>query len=443
MAPPRPKVLHALETSWLSRSLRASAAGAGMAARWAGGTAQRLVSSSEASERLRAVTQAAMAKRLAESLGQLKGLAMKAGQVASYMDFALPDAARAALAGLQDSTPPMAPAVVEKVVTEELGRPPRELFSDWSDRPIAAASIGQVHRARLPDGTDVAVKVQYPGIARTFESDLASASLLDTLGSAVARGQEKGTLLAELRERLLEECDYLIEARHQEEFRRLFADRDDLFVPAVFPAFSSRRVLTSRFVDGQRFAAFAAGASQAEKNRAGEAIWDAAMGSIFVHGVFNADPHPGNYLFVEGKVALLDFGCVKRFEPAFLDRWRRLCLAGTVGDRATFDRLVVEIGFAPDPSNYDFDYHYRMTRTIYEPWIAERFRFTPEFVASTWRALVVDNPNKFRLNLPRDFLFVNRIQWGLFSVLAALGAESSWRRRFLPLLGEEGLAALG
>jgi len=430
-----PKGLKSLATSWLSRTARQSGMAAGAAARLAAGQLGKLASGKGASLAVDPATQQAIAKRVAATLGEMKGLAMKAGQVASYLDFAMPQAAREALAGLQDSTPPMTPEVIDRVVTAELGKPPKELFAEWAERPFAAASIGQVHRARTRDGLDVAVKVQYPGIAQAIEADLKSAGALQALGSVVLRHQDHGAIYEELRERLLEECDYRVEARNQEEFRRLYADRADMVIPEVVPALSATRVLTTRFAPGKRFAEFAATASQEERDRAGEAIWDFAMVSIFRHGLFNADPHPGNYLFAPGQVVFLDFGCVKRYAPSFIAQWKRLCLACTFGDRATFDRCVVELGFAPDPAKYDFDYHYRMTRAIYEPWLKdEPYLFTEAFVARTWRTLVVDNPNKFRMNLPRDFLFVNRVQWGVYSVLATLRAVSNWRRRLLPVV---------
>jgi predicted unusual protein kinase regulating ubiquinone biosynthesis (AarF/ABC1/UbiB family) len=434
--PDDPKTLKGLATSWLSRTARGSGTAMGVAARWTGGSLQKLVASKAAGGAVEVATQAAIAKRLAASLGEMKGLAMKLGQIASYLDFAMPEAARQVLAGLQDSTAPMAPEIIDTVVREELGKAPREIFAEWSDRPIAAASIGQVHRARLADGTLVAVKVQYPGIAKSLDADLKSANALDSLGSLLFRGQERGAVLSELRDRLMEECDYRHEAASQEEFRRLFADRADMVIPETYPAYSATRVLTSRFFEGRRFADFVAHASQEERNRAGETIWDFAMRSIFQHGLFNADPHPGNYLFMpDSKVVFLDFGCVKRFTPEFVARWCKLCLACTRGDRPTFDRCVAEFGFAPDPKTYDFDYHFKMTRAIYEPWLEdEPYLFTQAFVERTWHALVIDNPNKFRLNLPRDFLFVNRVQWGLYAVLAQLGSVSNWRRRLLPYL---------
>ena len=429
------KSLLRLPTSWLARTARSSSTAAGVAASWASGSVKKIFSG-QGREVVEAATQAAIAQRVATSLGEMKGLAMKMGQIASYMDFALPPAARDVLSSLQDSTPPMAPAVVDQVVREELGKPPRELFAAWSERPIAAASIGQVHRAQLPDGTAVAVKVQYPGVAQTLAADLKSASALDSMGSVLLAGQEKGALLAELRERLMEECDYRQEAQNQEEFRRIFASRTDMYIPEVLSGFSAARVLTTRFVEGQRFAEFAETATQEERDRAGEAIWDFAMQSIFTHRLFNADPHPGNYLFRPGQVVFLDFGCVKRYPEQFLAQWRELFLACLAGDRVTFDRCVLKFGFAPDPSRYDFDYHFAMTRELYEPWMKdEPYLFTQEYVERTWRALVVDNPNKFRMNLPRDFLFVNRVQWGIYAVLARLRSFSNWRRRLLPLLG--------
>ncbi len=441
----KPKPLRSLATSALSRGLRGSMAGAGAAARLAGGALQKLVSSSETAQAIDARTRAVLASRLRDELGELKGLAMKAGQLASYMDFAMPSGARRILAELQDRTVGMAPDVAAQVVREELGAPPGELFAEWDESPFAAASIGQVHRARLADGREVAVKVQYPGIDRAIASDLKSVGALDAIGGLVFRGLERGAVLRELSDRLAEECDYRHEAESQREFRRLFSDRPEIVVPAVVAERSTRRLLTTELVHGRRFQEFAREASQEERNRAGELIWDFAFGAIYRWGIFNADPHPGNYLFLEGdRVCFLDFGCVKRFPDRLVAAWKRLIPACVRGDRATFDALVGEFGFAPNPASYDYDYHHRMTLCVYEPFREDRtFRFTHEYVRKTWEVLVLENPNKTRMNLPKDWLFVNRLQWGLYAVLAELGAESNWHRRLWPLLDHGSASATG
>lgn len=433
---PSRKWAQRVPTSWLGRSLRVAGTMAGVTARNAGGVMRRLLASDGDAQHISDAVAEKNALHLLDSLGRMKGALLKIGQMFSYMDIGLSPAARQILSALQDGAPPMAPEVIEKVVSEDLGRPPRELFAEFSREPLAAASIGQVHRARLQDGTEVVVKVQYPEIAEALKSDLRNAQFIALMARALYRGVQTAEVVDEIRSRLLEECDYKREADNQEEFRLAYAGHDDVVIPEVYRELSGARVLTTRFIDGQRFREFSATADQERRDRAGHAIFLLAYRSMFQHHAFNCDPHPGNYLFQgDGRVAFLDFGCVKRFEPGFIADCRRMMRAFLEGNRAGFDGQVVKLGFANSPKGYDFEYHRKLSAYLYRPWLHQRpFRFTPEYVTESYRLLVADNPNISKMNMPRDFVFVNRLQWGLNSVLADLRAESDWRQMMLSIL---------
>ncbi len=246
----------------------------------------------------------------------MKGVLVKLGQMASYMDDGLAPAARRTLSRLQDSIPPMSPAAGRGSCYGGAWRSPEEVFAQWDPEPIAAASIGQVHRAITHDGRAVAVKVQYPGIAETMAADLDNVALLRRMLKITAPNQDVDGLVAELRERVLEELDYRREARNQ----RLLADYYDghptIHVPRVIDELSTRRVVTSELSDGARFAELATW-SQEERNLAGETIYRFVFRSLYEVHAFNGDPHPGNYLFHGGgRVTFLDFGLVKHFTDA-------------------------------------------------------------------------------------------------------------------------------
>ena len=437
--PPRREGIQKINGSWASRTLRASSTSAKVAMRLAGSSLKQLVAGHEKAIEIKEATQALIAEELLQSLGEMKGLLMKMGQMISYMDFAMPAEARRVLSQLQDKTTAMAPALVDQVFLDERGARPEEIFEHWTSTPFAAASIGQVHRARTKEGIDVAVKVQYPGITRTIETDLVNARVFDKLGSVLFRGQDKGAFLAELKDRLLEECDYEREAASQMHFAELFSDDPDILIPRVLAELSTKRILTTELIDGKRFSRFVEESTQEQRNRAGEIIYRMAFTSIFSHHVFNCDPHPGNYLFCDdGRVAFLDFGCVKHFGDEMVEIWRTYAQAVLHGDKERAKEYVIKMGLAPDPDRYDFEYHHKVMLKLYEPWRTDGpFRFNQHFVSMTWRDFVVENPNKFKTNMPRDWVFANRLQWGLYSVLAELGAESNWSASIWQLLFPE------
>jgi predicted unusual protein kinase regulating ubiquinone biosynthesis (AarF/ABC1/UbiB family)/DNA-binding transcriptional regulator YiaG len=433
--------LEALSVSRLSRSVKLSRTAAGVAARATVSAFGRMFVNRERARVLSRGAHAAIAARMAEALGEMKGLAMKIGQSASYLDFAMPEEARAALASLCARSRPMAPPVVVDVFLRELGKSPRQLFAEWSPQPFAAASIGHVHRARLQSGELVAVKVQYPRIAEVLDADLKNALLAEKASALIFRGLDAGVFTAELRERFLEECDYRLEAANQRELALLWSGREGVFIPRIFEEVSTSRILVTELAPGDDFETFCRRASQREKDRAAEIIYRFAYESIFRHGLFNADPNPGNYLFDERGVTFLDFGCVKRFPADHLALWRSIIRALLERDFSRSAALSVESGYVPDPDGFDFAFNHRLSLHIYEPWLRKGpFTFTQEFIERTWRMSWLENQNRFRMTTPKHWVFTYRLNWGLHALLARLGARGDWRAMILELLYAEGEA---
>lgn len=380
-----------------------------------------------------------IAERMKDELGNLKGVLMKAGQMASYLDATFPEPMKEVLAALQDSTPPMSPEVMSKVFKDELGEKPEQVFPEWSETPFAAASIGQVHKAVTRDGQEVAVKIQYPEIKRAFESDLLSLKLFEPVANLVLWNVNVKETMDELRERLLEECDYTQEAKNQNLFCRLFAEDPDIRIGRVLEEYSAERVLTTEFIHGKRFKTFVSESTQQQRNRAAEIISKMTWHSIFKHRVFNADPHPGNYLFRDDKVYFIDFGCVKKWSEEFLNRWKRLVKSALERDDPTMKRALVDIGFVRYPHNYDFeawrDYY---TDGILKPYIHDKpFKYTSDFVQSEIEKMYKNNPNLFKLSIPKDFVFAMRLLLGFDSVMATMQAESNWRKILLEALYDD------
>ncbi len=394
----------------LSTARIASKAGLGMVRRGLGGASKLDLQNAE---------------KLARELGRMKGLMMKFGQMASYLEGSMPPEAQKVLARLQADSQPMSYEAVERVVRDDLGAAPDVLFDDFQRTPFAAASIGQVHLAQF-EGRPVAVKVQYPEVAEAIGEDLRAFGTLARFGLALMPGDGAG-VVAELRERVEEECDYVAEARNVELFGRLLGVRDGASAPSLVPERSRRRVLTTAFVSGRGFADFKTVASQEAKDRAAGILFEACFGTLFQSCVFNADPHPGNYLFADdGSVTFLDFGCVKRFGADFVDTWKRIARSVVDGDRAEFRRALLDAGFVARPRRFDWDHQWEVMDYLYKPFLTPGFRYDEAYVRKSYALLMWDNPNKLRLQMPPDWLFTNRLQWGLNSVLSQLGGVADW-----------------
>ena len=366
------------------------------------------------------------------AMGQMKGAVMKLAQIASFVSDDLPEQYRTALRQLQTSAPPMHFDLARQVIEDDLGAPVDRLFAAIDPAPLAAASIGQVHAARLTSGDEVVVKVQYPGVDAAIRADMANLPWLYGIMGMLNPGLDPQPLALELQARITEELDYRREAANQTTFANLYAGHSHIHVPRVVAERSGARVLTSERARGHDFVWLLA-QPPAFRNDVGETIYRFVFESIFRHHVFNGDPHPGNYLFHDdGRVTFLDFGCVKYFDAAMVADWKRYVRAHLAGDRDTFLAQATRLGFVRDgmpvpPELYDYMLYF------YDPWHSKGpYTFTPEYNAQSlgmvfdrshprWGALLR------QLNMPADFAIVNRLQWGLTSILAQLHATADWR----------------
>ena len=399
-------------------------------ARYATNAPRLFATAGEQRQRLRNDLALRTAEDVAATLGTMKGVLMKIGQMASYVDDGLAPPVRRTLGRLQDSVPPMSSELAAGVVTEELGAPPEEVFATWDPEPIAAASIGQVHRAITTDGQAVAVKVQYPGIAQTIAADLGNVGLLRSLIRVAAPSQDVDALIEELRERIGEELDYVREADSQRMFAAYFDGHPTIGVPKIVDDLSTARVVTSELATGARFTELLTW-PQAEKDLAAETIFRFTFRSLYEAHSFNGDPHPGNYLFHRGgRVTFLDFGLVKYFTPEELQPLvhmvRYLCVDE---DPEAFRRAMEEAGFltpgAPIPTSQVVEHMAVFYDTV-------RTRgprtMTPEYASSVARRYFdFRNPLAAYARIPRSYVILQRINLGVFALLGDLGATADWR----------------
>jgi predicted unusual protein kinase regulating ubiquinone biosynthesis (AarF/ABC1/UbiB family) len=421
-------------TSRAARNIELAKVGIGAGGSLAAHRTRRAFAGAARREALDARFELKTAEQVVAALGNMKGALMKLGQMASYLDQGLPEPVREALAQLQSDAPPMSAELSAGVIASELGQPPEQLFAEWDPVPIAAASIGQVHRAVTHDGVAVAVKVQYPGVDEAIKADLGNAGMLFQAMGMMFPGLEPGPLVEELRARLLEELDYELEASNQRLFAEYYRDHPFIHVPDVVSALSSPRVLTTELADGVRFDEVVTW-SQDERDLAAETIFRFVFRSLYRLHAFNGDPHPGNYLFQPGgRVTFLDFGLVKRFDPAEVEVFERMIDAMVVrGDVAGFRAVIEDVGLlkkgAPFSDQQVEDYFGHFYEFVL---VDEERTMTPEYATESVRRIFDANgPNGEILkaaNVPPSFVIIQRINMGLYAILGQLRATRNWRR---------------
>lgn len=392
------------------------------------------------------------ADQLFKVLGELKGGAMKFGQALSVFESALPEEVagpyRAALTKLQEAAPPMPTSTVHKVLTERLGEEWRELFLEFEEKPSAAASIGQVHRAVWHDGRDVAVKIQYPGAGEALLSDLTQLSRFARLLGPLIPGMDVKPLITELRDRVSEELDYELEAGAQREHAAEFADDPDVVVPDV--VHQCDQVLVTEWIDGTPMADVITDGTEEERDRAGQLLARFLFSGPARTGLLHADPHPGNFRLLppagdkgEPRLGVLDFGTVDRLPgglPETIGESLRLTLEGDA--EAVYELLRTE-GFVKESIDLDPDAVLEYLLPIIEPAEAEEFTFTRSWMR-TQGARIGDPRSPAhqlgkQLNLPPAYLLIHRVTLSTIGVLCQLNATvrlreelEEWLPGFLP-----------
>jgi predicted unusual protein kinase regulating ubiquinone biosynthesis (AarF/ABC1/UbiB family) len=368
---------------------------------------------------------------VARAMGDMKGVAMKVGQILSLMNGAVPEGVADRMATLQSNAPPMSPALVTQVFRDELGARPRDIFRRFEMEPFAAASIGQVHRAVLPDSTEVAVKVQYPGVREAIEHDLANVGLMFGLAGMVAKGLDTGPIIRDLQEGIGNELDYRREAASQQRFGELFAGHPFIVVPRVFPDISTGRVLVQEFVHGKPFAS-ARALPQAERDRVAEVIFRFTFGCMHRFGLFQGDPHAGNYLLLPGgRVAFLDYGCVVEFSEERRQQLNAMIGGIVTGDLEAWRSGMVDVGYVPADLPLTTAELWDHMRIYYSFILEDGVRFTPELAGALVRHNLALNGDAGRvnrqLNIPGGMVFTQRINFGFTGLMAALQAAGPWK----------------
>ncbi len=420
-----------LPTRGLARGARLATLPAAFVGRRAVGLGRRL--GGRPAEVVAAEVQARTAEQLFSVLGQLKGGAMKAGQWMSAMEAALPEQLAGpygeALTRLQEAAPSMSPGRVHEVMAGSFGPRWRARFTEFEDEPVAAASIGQVHRAVWSDGRVVAVKVQYPGAGEALATDLRQLDRVIPLMRVAAPGLDARGLFAELRSRVMSEVDYHQEATAQRAFADVFRDDADFAVPDVVDV--AEAVLVSEWVDGTPLAQVARSGAREERDRAGLLLSRLALSSPVRVGRLHGDPHPGNFrLLDDGRLGIVDFGSSLQMSHGWPARLGPLLRRACDGDEAALFDLASDVGLvdaaAVTPSEL-FD----LLGPLAEPLREEQFTFSRGWLRSqTARFADVrgsSSRTQRRLRTPPRYLLVQRVMAGTTGVLCLLGATVPFR----------------
>ena len=418
------------------RNVEIAKMGASVGGAYASTAARKLFASAERRLELDHERELRTAEAVADRLGNMKGALMKLGQMASFIDEGLPAPLRQALSQLQSNAPPMSAELAANVIREELGGSPEEVFVSWDPQPIAAASIGQVHKAIVIDPTTgleraVAVKVQYPGVGEAIDADLRNADMLGLILKQGFGGLDPDEMVAEIKERLVEELDYCIEAVNQQHFADYYRGHPFIHVPDVLPAFSTRRVLTTELVDGAPWAEMLTW-PQSERDLVGECLFRFVFRSLYQMHAFNGDPHPGNYLFHRGgRVTFLDFGLVKHFSTEEMDTFVSMVRSAAYEhDATTFRGILERAGMlrpgAPATDDEIGEYFSQFYESVRED---RPVTWSPDYSSRIVRhTFDRSSPISQYATVPKTFVFIQRINLGLYALLGELTASGNYRR---------------
>lgn len=373
------------------------------------------------------------AELIFNALTQLRGTALKIAQMLSMEMDILPERYRQELAKSFHQVPPLNRVLVRKVIQEQLGKPPEYLFAEFNDQAFAAASLGQVHRASLLDGTAVAVKIQYPGIHVAMDNDM---QLMHKLAPRLPNPQMVLQSLEEVHDRLKEEVDYTHEALTTQWFAE-HLPLAGIHVPKVYAEFSGARLLTTEFVEGLHLDAWlSTNPSQAVRNRAAQNLYDMLVYSVLHLKRLHADPNPGNYIFhPDGSVSLIDFGCTKQFSSEFIHILPQLLRAFVRDDMDAILAAYRVLGMEHQPTTLTW---YQDVLRPFAQWAAlplqtESFDFSKhQHYTSSAREIIQKLSQNTTLNkIANDFIFFDRTIYGLCKIFERMGAEVRIRHHWL------------
>jgi predicted unusual protein kinase regulating ubiquinone biosynthesis (AarF/ABC1/UbiB family) len=426
-----------IPTGRLGRAAKVGRLAGGQAARSYAGRAADLARSEEGRRSASERRQLEAAEQIFEVLGNMKGAAMKVGQVASFVDTgAFPpefqERIQKKLAELRDAAPRVPFERMRDVVEEGIGESLEEAFAEFEEQAVAAASIGQVYRARLHDEREVAVKVQYPRVARAVRADLQNLGLIMRVAKRIAPGMDTKAMTREIRERLTDELDYEHEAQSHRAFARAWRGHPFIYVPPVVTGLSGEHVLVTEWVDGAGFEEVRE-LDSATRNRFGEIVFRFFFGSLYRNGHFSGDPHPGNYkLMDDGRVAFLDFGMTKKLDRDHLDAERQAIRFGMERDAEGLHAQLASVGFFDaDDADVPADAVLAHFRDVTRWYIEDREvtidkRYAGEVLidfgdprSDHWELMK-------RETMPPQAMLARRMEALTLGVLGQLGATANW-----------------
>lgn len=443
-----------IPTSRVARTAKVTGLAAGQAARQLGTHTTNLARGEEGRQKALERRHVEAAQQIVSALGTMKGAAMKLGQVMSFLDVGLvPEEYREEfqrkLGELRDAAPKVRFSDMRKVIDEELDAPFDEVFAEFEETPIAAASIGQVYRARLHDGREVAVKVQYPGVAQAVRADMQNLGMILRLMKRVAPGLDVKATAEEVRSRIGDELDYELEAQNQRAMARIFRGHPFIVVPEVVTSLTREKVLVTEFVSGLGFDAVKR-RDQATRDRVGEIVFRFYFGCMYRHYQFSGDPHPGNFLLLDdGKVAFLDFGLYKVMSKELIEIELACQRAGHDGDGDELKRIWTETGFLQHPERFRSDKLLAQFRDA--TWwyvLDEEIALEPEI--ATQVMIDMSDPRSAHFGqmrhetLPADHLFGRRVEMLTLAVLSQLRTRANFHRIAREwIYGEDPVTELG
>jgi predicted unusual protein kinase regulating ubiquinone biosynthesis (AarF/ABC1/UbiB family) len=435
---PRPPKKDKIPTSRVSRTAKIGGLAAGQALRQAGTRAANVTRDREGRQVALERRHVEAAEQIVAALGSMKGAAMKVGQVLSFLDVGMVpeeyrDEFQRKLAALRDAAPTVTFRDMRKVIEEELGEKLQAEFDEFDEEPIAAASIGQVYRAQLTDGREVAVKVQYPGVAAAVRSDMQNLGLILRLAKRIAPGMDPKAIGQEIRDRIEEELDYELEAQNQRSLARIFRGHPFIVIPEVITSLSHERIMVSEFVRGVGFEELKT-YPQEDRDRIAEIIFRFYFSCLYRHGQFSGDPHPGNsMLLADGRMAFFDFGLFKRMPPGTVELEKSVARAIIESDTDTIMRLGTEVGFFRDPGKFNPDRvlaHFQAATSWYTS--DREVELTPEYATQVLIDMSDPRSEYFgylrQESAPPDHIFGRRMEVLTLAVLSQLHARGNFHR---------------